>query len=124
MATKNAALRDLLGDAFGDVFDSGDLEIGTTGMAASLCTFTLAADSFGASSSGVVTLLSVPLSDTADADGTAAEAILSSSGDTYQITGLTVGTSGTDIIIDNTSILTGQTVNLTAFTWTESASTA
>jgi hypothetical protein len=34
----------------------------------------------------------------------------------------TAGTSGTDMIMDNTSIANGQTVNLTAFTHTQPAS--
>lgn len=44
----------------------------------------------------------------ASASGTAATARIKDSGGTAQITGLTVGTSGADITIDNTSINSGQ----------------
>ena len=66
-------------------------------------------------SGGVMTFSGLPLSDTsADATGTAALAIITDSAGTTCISGLTVGTSGTDVIIDNTSIVVGQTVNLIA----------
>lgn len=59
------------------------------------------------------------ISDTsADASGTAANAIITDSDDTTVVSGLTVGTSGTDIIIDNTSITSGQTVTATTGTIT------
>lgn len=44
--------------------------------------------------------------------GAAAKAQIKDSGGTAEITGLTVGTSGTDILIDNTSIATGQDVTV------------
>ena len=48
----------------------------------------------------------------ANATGTAHNAIITD-GTTTIISGLTVGTSGTDVIIDNTSITSGQAVTLT-----------
>ena len=122
--TKNAALRNLLADAVGDSYDSGTIVIGTAAMALTLATFTLPAAAFAAAAAGVITLLGTPDSVAAANTGTAAEAEFRSSGDTYTVLGLTVGTGGTDVIIDNTSIVSGQTVNLNSFTWTESASTA
>ena len=65
----------------------------------------------------------MPISTTGSSTGTAVLADILSSGSTYTITGLTVGTSGTNVIIDNTSITSGQTVNLTKLEWTESATT-
>ena len=57
------------------------------------------------------------ISDTsADATGTAAEAKITTLGDVDKITGLTVGTSGTDIIVDSVSITSGQTVTLATCT--------
>lgn len=90
---------------------AGKLEIGTAGMAAVLATFTLN-DPCGTVSGTVLTLSGMPKSTTASAAGTAAAARIRDSDNNDVVTGLTVGTSGTDITIDNTSIANGQTVNL------------
>lgn len=124
MATKNTALRNLLADALGNVLDSATLKIYTTAQGTLLVTFTFSASAFPAASNGVITLGSVPYSVAAAGTGTAATAELASTGSTYVVTALTVGTSGTHVIIDNTSINAGQTVNLTAFTWTEASTIA
>ena len=78
------------------------------------------ADPCGTAASGVLTIdFSPAISDTsADATGTATNAIITDSADTTVVSGLTVGTSGTDIGIDNTSINIGQTVTVTAGTIT------
>lgn len=123
MADKNAALRNLLADAFGDNFNSGTIEILTSADAV-LVTFTLNADAFGAASAGVVTLLGVPLTANAGATGVAAKASIKSSGATYTLTEMTVGEGTGDVQLDNTDINSGQEVKLTSFTWTESANTA
>lgn len=91
------------------------LEIGTTGMASVLATFNLNNPIAGAATgAGVLTLSGFPKSDTsADNTGTAAAArIRTATGGTDIITGLTVGTSGADIILDNLSINAGQAVTL------------
>ncbi len=49
----------------------------------------------------------------ADASGTAANAIVTDSDDNVVISGLTVGTSGTDIVLDSVAITAGQRVILT-----------
>jgi hypothetical protein len=100
---------------------AGKLEIGTAGMATVLATIALN-DPCGTSSDtggGVVklTFSGMPRSDTsADATGTAAAARIRDSNITDVISGLTVGTSGTDIILDSTSITAGQTVTISAAT--------
>lgn len=78
------------------------------------------ADPCGTASSGVLTFDFDPdVSDTsADATGTADNAIITDSNDVTVISGLTVGTSGTDIVLDSTSITAGQTVTLTTGTIT------
>lgn len=98
---------------------AGTLEIGTTGMGTVLAVLTLA-DPSGTASAGVLTFDFDPdISDTsANATGTAAEARIKDSNGTVIISGLTVGTSGTDIVLDSTSITTGQTVTLTTGTIT------
>lgn len=97
---------------------AGILQIGTTGMATVLAEITLN-DPSGSAASGVLTFSGFPKSDTsANATGTAAEARIRTSAGTDVITGLTVGTSGTDITLDNTSIATGQTVTINSATIT------
>ncbi len=85
-----------------------------------LATLTLADPSAASAASGVLTFDFDPdISDTsADASGTAANAIITDSDDTTVISGLTVGTSGTDIFLDSVSITAGQTVTITAGTIT------
>lgn len=94
------------------------LEIGTTGMASILATIALA-NPIGTVTNGVLTL-TMPRSDTsADNTGTAAAArIRTASGGTDIITGLTVGTTGSDINLDSVSITAGQTVTINSATIT------
>lgn len=54
----------------------------------------------------------------AGAGMTATKAQIKNSGGTARITGLTVGTSGADIVLDNTSIASGQNVTLSSGTFT------
>lgn len=98
---------------------AGVLKIGTTGMGTTLASIALS-DPCG-TVSGLVLTFTTPRSNTsADATGTAAEARIEDSTGTAVITGLTVGTSGTDIVLDSTSITTGQTVTITSATITHS----
>lgn len=95
------------------------LEIGTTGMGSVLATINLQNPAFGAAAAGVITLQGTPLSDaSADATGTAAEARFKDRDGANVITGLTVGTSGADVILDSVSITAGQTVTLNSATLT------
>ncbi|MCP4635906.1 MAG: hypothetical protein GY848_05475 [Methyloversatilis sp.] len=106
-AARMTAVRDLMDAGSG----AGKLEIGTAGMAAVLATIPLS-DPAGTISAGVLTLSGFPKSDTADASGTAAAARIRDSDNNDVITGLTVGTSGTDIVLDSVNITTGQTVTI------------
>ena len=97
------------------------LEIGTTGMASVLATIALGNPIAGAATgAGVLTLSGFPRSDTsADATGTAAAArIRTATGGTDIITGLTVGLSGADVILDSLSINAGQTVTINSAVFT------
>lgn len=98
---------------------AGKLKIGTTGMGTVLATLTLA-DPCGTVSGDVLTFDFDPdISDTsADATGTAAAATITDSNDNVIVSGLTVGTSGTNVVLDSTLITAGQTVTLTAGTLT------
>jgi hypothetical protein len=89
------------------------LKIGTSGMSTLLASITLAKPS-ATVSGGVLTFAGLPKSATATGAGTAAAATLCDSAGTVWIDGLTVGTSGTNVIIDNASIAVSQTVNFNA----------
>lgn len=116
-AAKAARMQAIL-DLIDAAATPGKLKIGTAGMGTVLATIVLA-DPAGSVSGAVLTLDFDPdISDAADATGTAAAAIITDGDDTTVISGLTVGTSGTDIVLDNTSIATGQTVTITAGTIT------
>ncbi len=100
---------------------AGVLQIGTAGMATVLAEFTLN-DPCGTVSGSVLTLSGFPKSDTsANATGTAAAARIRDSNSNDVITGLTVGTSAADIILDSVSITAGQTVTLNSATITHAA---
>jgi hypothetical protein len=90
------------------------IEIGTASMASVLAVFDLPSPC-GTASGGVLTFDMDPdLSDaSANASGTAAEARIKDGDGTVVISGLTVGTSGADVILDSVSITSGQTVTLT-----------
>jgi hypothetical protein len=98
----------------------GELVIGTSALSGAtgvLATITLQKPSFSIAS-GVATLLGVPLSATASATGTAAKAELRDSSGATIISGLTVGTSASDINLNSTAISSGQTVTVTSGTIT------
>lgn len=101
---------------------TGVLEIGTAGMAAVLATITLNATA-GTAVNDVLTLSGFPKSDTsADATGTAAAArIRTAPAGTDIVTGLTVGTTGSDINLDSVSITAGQAVTINSATITHAA---
>ena len=92
---------------------TGVLEIGTIGMATILATIPLANPAAPAASGGVLSF-TMPQSDaSADNTGTAAAArIRTASGGTDIVTGLTVGLSAADVILDSLSITAGQTVTI------------
>lgn len=114
-ATVNTAVRNVVADAWADLWNSGKILIydGVTLLA----TVSLAATAFGDAASGSVTLLGVPLEAIAGDGGIADNATLSSSDDTHQITGLTVGEADAHVILDNTDVNSGQVVRITAMTY-------
>ncbi|MEQ1519730.1 MAG: hypothetical protein ABL936_00495 [Aestuariivirga sp.] len=84
-----------------------------------VATITLAADWAAAAASGQKSFANLPITDaSADADGTAAHwRLYASDGVTCHAQG-TYGVAGTDIVGDSVSFTTGQTFNITAWTWT------
>jgi hypothetical protein len=97
----------------------GYIEIGTAGMAQVLVTISFQKPSF-TEAAQAISVAGAPLSGVASASGTAANACIKDSAGTVQVQNLTVGLSGTDIVLDSTSITPGQTVTLTAATITHS----
>lgn len=99
---------------------AGLLVIGTSALSGAtgvLATITLDDPSFGAAAGTgtiTITLAGVPLEDNASAGGTAAKAELRDSNGVVVASGLTVGTSGTDIIITSTTIVAAQPVRVTS----------
>ncbi len=118
------ALRNILADAIDNeintgagtatfVFEtSGDVEVAT---------IDLQDPAFGAAAAGVITLAGVPLSDSSATGGTTVQASVFDQDVTKQFE-LTVGTSGTEIIISSTVIGATDQVDLTALTVTVPAS--
>ena len=116
-AARMTAVRDQIDAGTG----AGILQIGTTGMGTVLAEITLN-DPSGTISGAVLTLSGFPKSDTsANATGTAAAARIRDSSGTDVITGLTVGTTGSDINLDSVSITAGQTVTINSATITHAA---
>ena len=74
----------------------------------------LSATSAPAASGGVLTFNAISNDSSADATGTAAWGSLLTSAN-VRVVDFTVGTSGTDMIIDNTSITVGQVVSCSSF---------
>lgn len=93
----------------------GKLKILTSGDTL-LATITLQDPAFSRSGA-ILTLLGVPLSATGVAEGTAAKVQVCDSDDNIIYEG-SVATSGADFTIDNASITIGQTVRITAHTYT------
>jgi len=101
---------------------AGTLEIGTAGFATVLAIYTLS-DPAGVVAGDVITGSGMPKTTTAINGGVAAEARIKESGGAVVVSGLTVGTSGTNVIISpSTTITNGQTCNLTALTLTHNSS--
>jgi len=119
-AVKAARMQAVL-DAIDASAPVATLEICSAAFAAVLATIPLSDPSF-TRAADVLTMAGVPKSDTsADNTGTAAVArIKDGSGGTI-VNNLTVGTTGTDIILNSTAITAGQTVTITAGTITHAA---
>jgi hypothetical protein len=101
-------------------YTAGKLVIGTSSLSGAtgvLATIALSTTPFTLST-GVITLSGVPLSVAASATGTAAKAEIRDNADTTVVSGLTVGTSGSDINLTSTSVTSGQTVTITSGTIT------
>lgn len=100
---------------------AGVLKIFTAGYATLLATFTLSDPCAAAASSGVLTMSGMPKTATVAASGTAAVARYEDSNATVVADGLTVGTSGTDVIVASTTFTSGTQAQLNSATITHAA---
>jgi hypothetical protein len=127
MASITTALKNECADAFGDSLDSGFIRIYSGSVPADadtalsgqtqLAELTFAANAFDPASGGVATANAIT-DGTASATGTATFfRVLQSDGSTVRSQG-TVGTSGADMNLNNTSIISGGNVSVTSFTYT------
>jgi hypothetical protein len=91
----------------------GTLEIGTAAMATVLAVLTFSKPS-GTVSGDTLTFAAITQDSSADASGTAAAARIKDSTGAVVIDGLTVGTTGTNIIMSTTTITAGQAVPMTS----------
>jgi len=91
------------------------IEIGSAAWAAVLVTITLSDPSFTVSGD-TMTMTNAPKAGVAGATGTAAIARIKSGGGTVVVDNLAVSTAGADISLNNTSIVSGQTVTLVSGT--------
>ena len=109
-AARMTATRDTVADGDLQILTSADavlvtFALSTAGGTVATDTWTIQFDA-GSGSSTVA----------ATGTGTAAKARLRNSGGTTRITGITVDTSGTGVIVDNTSIASGQSVTISSAT--------
>lgn len=95
---------------------AGKLVIGTSALSGAtgvLVTIPLA-NPAGVDTNGVLAFTTAGMSASASGTGTAAKAELRTSADVVVASGLTVGTSGTDVILATTSINSGNTVTISS----------
>jgi len=115
-----SVLQDILANQIDAEINTGagtaDLKFQTSGDV-EVATILLQNPAFGAAASGVITLAGVTLSDTSATGGTVAQASIFDRDGTKQLE-MTVGTSGTEIIITSTVIAATEQVDLTALTIT------
>lgn len=114
--TRMQAVRDDIDSGAG----AGTIEIATSAFASVLLIFTLS-DPASSVAGDVLTLSGMPKNANAIAGGAAAVARIKNSTGDVIVNNLTVGTSGTDVIISNTTITSGLPYSLTAGTITHAS---
>jgi hypothetical protein len=83
-----------------------------------LATLTLNATSFGAASAGVLTANAITSDSSADATGTATFARLWESDGTTPVADFSLATSGSEVTVNSTSVVSGAVVSCSAMTIT------
>lgn len=90
---------------------AGYLEIGTAAMAETLITITFDG-TCGTVTDDTLTFSGFPKTEDSTGNGNLAAARIKDGAGTVVISGLTVGTSGTDIILDSVAVTTGKAVRI------------
>lgn len=122
--THTTAVRNVLADTFDDQVNAGTTDAGGDVVISDnptvVVTITFQNPAFGAAATGVITLAGVPLSNTASATGAAVDEFIIQNRDNTQVLDgtVTVTSGGGDIEVNNTSINSGQTVEITSMTYT------
>lgn len=108
IAVRNSRLQAVI-NAIDAGAGGGLIKIGTTGMALTLATVTLNKPC-ATIAAGVLTFSGTPINTLASATGTAAAATICDSTGLVVASGFTVGTSGTDIVVNLLNITAGSIV--------------
>lgn len=119
MPTLETAYRNVLATAAGTVFNSGTIELQTSG-GVEVATNTFGATAFGSPSTGVITANAIG-DDTSATGGTVGKAVFKISGGTVYMT-CTVGVSENEVQLTNLTIGAGDIVSYTSLTITVPAS--
>ena len=110
------AVADLVVDRIDAGAGAGVLRFYTTGYGTQLCEITLSDPAFGAGSAGAAALAGVPLEGTCSNGGTVAKfRFLDSDG--AEVLNGDVATSGADINLNDTTVITGTIIRITGITY-------
>lgn len=111
--------RNASAEAVGDLLNGGTIEFQTS-VGVEVATVTFGNPAFGSAAAGVITANAI----TEDANvtgGTITQFVAKTSASADVFSG-TVGTSGEDINLTSTTLASGETLELTSFTYTQPAS--
>lgn len=98
---------------------AGVLELGPAGMGTVLATVTLETTSVsGSATAGAIVFAGFPKTATAVSVGTLGAARMADGNGTVVISGLSVSSANVEIIVDNTSVVTGQLIVISSITIT------
>lgn len=98
---------------------AGILELGPAGMGSTLVSFTLETTAVsGSATAGAIVFAGFPKTATAVSVGTLGAGRITDGNGTVQISGLSVSSANVEIIVDNTSVVTGQLVVISSITIT------
>lgn len=96
------------------LFTAADALLGTFTLAATAGTVTGSVLTFSDANGATAGILNT----TASAAGTATKATITTAADVDVVTGLTVGTTGTDFLMDNNALASGQAITINSATLT------
>lgn len=109
-AMKTARMQ-VVADAIDAATDPGYLEIGTAAWAATLITIDFES-TCGTVTDGTLTFSSFPKTADSTGEGNLAVARIKDGDGNIKVSGLTVGTSNADIILDSVAVTTGKAVRI------------